>query len=175
MTDNLLNVLFLCRDNSTLGIFAEAIINRLGRGKFRGYSAGVQPAAALDPLTVYELEHNNYDPASFRVQDWREFATADAPPLDFVIALSPEVLAQGTPAWPGNPMTAVWPVSDPTGIDARDIQRKAAYVRALSEIESRVSIFVNLPIGSLDRLKLQQRLNEIGGARQEAPSETVEV
>jgi len=162
MTDKTLNVLFLCKSNSTLSIFAEAIINRLGRGRFLGFSAGSNPAAGLDPLTIYQLQRNNYDPEGLQVNDWNDYAAADAPPMDFVITLSDELLDTPHPEWPNRPMITHWPILDPIDAEGEEMQRKAAFVKALSELESRISIFVNLPIASLDRLKLQQSLDDIG-------------
>lgn len=158
-----INVLFLCPGNSTLSIFAEVILARLGRGGFKAYSAGIEPANAIDPLTLYELEHNNYPSEGLAVDDWNDFARPDAPALDFVIALSRKVPLDAAPTWRGDPLVAVWPIADPAEVDGDEWQRKAAFVRALTEIESRISIFVNLPIAALDRLRLQQHLNAIGG------------
>jgi arsenate reductase len=165
MADRLLNVLFLCKGNSTLSIFGEAIINRLGRGKFRGFSAGSDPSPEIDAMTLYQLERNNYDPQGLVVNDWNDYAGADAPVMDFIIGLSSGVPGSDQPDWPGEPMVTAWHVADPADVTADDIRRKAAFVRALTELESRISIFVNLPIESLDRLKLQRRLDEIGGRR----------
>lgn len=163
MTSKLLNVLFLCESNSSLSVFAEAILKRFGRGKFQAFSAGSDPKPQIDPLTVYELQHHNYDPSALRVDDWHDYAEPDAPAMDFVIALSDRVPLADHPDWPGEPLTTVWHIADPIDVDGGEMQRKAAFVRALTELESRISIFVNLPIESLDRLKLQQRLNDIGG------------
>ena len=159
----LLNVLFLCERNSTLSIFGEAILNRLGRGKFRGFSAGSDPESEIDELTLYQLKHNNYDPEGLSVNDWHDYAGADAPVMDFIVSLSSAVPLDQQPEWPGSPMVTVWHLTDPASVDGDELQRRTAYVRALTELESRISIFVNLPLDSLDRLKLQQRLDNIGG------------
>jgi arsenate reductase len=162
MSDKKLNVLFLCPDNSTLSIFAEAILKRLGRGRFDAFSAGSAPGTGIDDMTLYQLEHNNYDPTGLQVNDWADYAGDDAPAMDFVIALSRDLPLAQRPAWPGEPMITTWPIADPASRDDDPMQRKAAFVKALTELESRLSIFVNLPLESLDRLKLQQRLNDIG-------------
>ena len=162
MTAKLLNVLFVCKGNSTLSIFGEAILNRLGRGKFRAFSAGSDPAPEIDTLTIYQLKRNNYDDQGLEVDDWKDFANTDAEFMDFVIVLSDDIPAETQPEWPGEPMITHWAIVDPANTTGDDLQRKAAFVKALTELESRISIFVNLPIESLDRLKLQQRLNEIG-------------
>jgi arsenate reductase len=158
-----INVLFLCPGNSTLSIFAEAILGRLGRGKFKVYSAGNEPADRVDELTLYQLERNNYASDGLEVDDWNDFGRAEAPELDFVIALSERVPLREAPEWRGDPLVTVWPIADPAEVDGGEIRRKAAFVKALTELESRISIFVNLPIDALDRLRLQQQLNAIGG------------
>lgn len=157
-----INVLFLCPGNSTLSIFGEAILGRLGRGRFKAYSAGNEPADQVDALTLYQLERNNYSPAGLQVDDWNEFARPGAPKLDFVIVLSERVPLRDAPEWHGDPLVTVWPIADPAEVDGDDMRRKAAFVKALTELESRISIFVNLPIDALDRLRLQQQLNAIG-------------
>ncbi|MGB5200218.1 MAG: arsenate reductase ArsC [Sedimenticolaceae bacterium] len=162
MNDRLMNVLFLCGRNSSLSIFGEAIMNRLGRGRFKGFSAGSDPGQEIDSLTLYQLERNNYDAQGLKVNDWREYAEDDAPSMDFIIRLSSAVPLEKQPDWPGTPMVTTWNLVDPASSDGDDLQRRSAYVRALTELESRISIFVNLPIDSLDRLKLQQRLDDIG-------------
>jgi len=162
MSSQPLNVLFLCESNSSLSVFGEAILKRLGRGKFEAFSAGNAPKSQIDPLTAYELEQNNYDPSELTVNDWGDYAGPDAPVMDFVIALSDRVPLDNHPQWLGQPLITTWHIADPIDESGDELQRKRAFVKALSELESRISIFVNLPIDSLDRLKLQQRLNEIG-------------
>ena len=162
MNNKPVNVLFLCEGNSSLSIFGEAILQRLGRGKFQSFSAGNAPKDKVDDLTIYQLERNNYDPAGLQVNDWSDYARPGAPVMDFVIALSDKVPLKSHPEWPGEPLIATWHIADPVGAGGSDMERKAAFVKALTELESRVSIFVNLPIASLDRLKLQQSLNDIG-------------
>ena len=162
MNKKLLNVLFLCESNSSLSVFGEAILKRLGRGKFQVFSAGNDPKPEIDPLTLYELESNNYDPSDLRVNNWQDYAGPEAPTMDFVIALSDQVPLSDHPDWPGQPLLTTWHIADPIVASGDKMERKRAFVRALAELESRISIFVNLPIESLDRLKLQQQLNKIG-------------
>ena len=162
MTASMLKVLFICKGNSTLSIFGEAILKRLGKNKFQAFSAGKEPDAEIDALTQYQLQRNNYDDQDLQIDDWRDFAKPESGAMDFVIILSDDIPAETQPNWPGNPMIACWNIADPANIQGDELQRKSAFVRALTELESRISIFANLPIDSLDRLKLQQRLNEIG-------------
>ena len=162
MTVPTLNVLFVCKGNSTLSIFGEAILKRLGRGKFQAFSAGNEPAPEIDALTIYQLQRNKYDAQDLKVDDWKDFAKPDAEIMDFIVILSNDVSAEPQPSWHGNPMVTHWKIADPANTQGDELQRKSAFVKALTELESRISIFVNLPLDSLDRLKLQQRLNELG-------------
>lgn len=162
MSDSKYNVLFLCTENSARSIFGECLINRLGQGKFRGFSAGSSPRGEVNPLAIYELERNNYKTDALRSKDWSEFAGADAPSMDFVFTVCDNAAAESCPVWPGQPMTAHWGITDPAGVSGDEFERKAAFHRAFAELERRISIFVSLPIASLDRLKLQERLDSIG-------------
>ena len=169
------NVLFLCTGNSARSIIAECIINRLGRGKFRGFSAGSHPRGKINPHTLYELERNNYLTTDLRSKDWSEFETADAPKMDFVFTVCDKAAAEVCPVWPGQPMTAHWGVRDPAEEEGNEMAKKAAFARAFKELQNRISIFVSLPIHSLDKLKLQEKLDEIGrtrfeGSHDESPS-----
>ena len=164
MTDRHLNVLFLCQRNSTLSIFGEAILKRMGMGKFNAFSAGSAPSNTIDDLTMYQLERNNYAQQGLEVNDWNDYAGADAPEMDFIIVLSEETGDVDAMSWNGDPMFSRWHIADPANSTGDEMARKAAFVKALTELESRISILVNLPIDSLDRLKLQQQLNEIGGS-----------
>jgi arsenate reductase len=162
MTDEPFNVLFICTGNSARSIFAECLINRLGRGKFRGYSAGSHPKGKVNALALAELKHNNYQTESLRSKDWSEFSVDDAPAMDFVFTVCDKAAAEACPVWCGQPMTAHWGISDPAEMEGDDWVKKAAFHRAFSELQNRISIFVSLPIHSLDKLKLQQKLDEIG-------------
>ena len=159
------NVLFLCTGNSARSIFAEALMNRFGQGKFRGFSAGSHPKGEINPFTIYELEHNNYLTDGLRSKDWSEFEADDAPKMDFVFTVCDKAAAEVCPVWPGQPMTAHWGVPDPAELEGTTIEKKAAFHRAFAELQNRISIFTSLPIESLDKLKLQEKLDEIGKVR----------
>ena len=165
MENRVFNVLFLCTGNSARSIFAECIINRLGRGRFRGYSAGSHPKGEVHPLTLYELRQNNYSTEGLRSKDWNAFAAPDAPHMDFVFTVCDRAAAEACPVWPGQPITAHWGVEDPVGIEGDELTRRTAFATALRELNNRISIFVNLPFDSLDRLRLQEKLDEIGRTR----------
>jgi arsenate reductase len=162
MTDKVYNVLFLCTGNSARSIFGELLVQRLGQGRFRGFSAGSNPKESVNPLTVEVARDNNYITDDLRSKDWSEFSGPDAPHMDFVFTVCDNAAAETCPAWPGQPMTAHWGVADPAAIEGDHVTKKAAFHTAFRELQNRISIFVNLPLDSLDRLKLQSELNKIG-------------
>ena len=167
MNDKIFNVLFLCTGNSARSIFAESLINRHGRGRFRGYSAGSHPAGEVNPLAIEELKSNNFVTTDLRSKDWSEFAAADAPEMDFVFTVCDKAGAETCPVWPGQPMTAHWGIADPAAVEGNVMTKKAAFAKAFSELENRISIFVSLPFESLDKLHLQKHLDQIGQTRDE--------
>lgn len=162
MADPSYNVLFLCNGNSARSIMAECLVNRLGQGRFRGFSAGSRPKGEIHPLTLQVLQRNNYLTEGLRSKDWAEFARPEAPQMDFVFTLCDQAAAEACPVWPGQPMTAHWGVADPAAVEGDEVNRSLAFRQALREIETRIQIFVSLPLESIDRLKLQRRLEEIG-------------
>ena len=162
MSDKIYNVLFLCTGNSARSILGEKLIERWGQGRFRGFSAGSHPKGEIHPLTLEILRRNNVQTDGLRSKDWTVFAVADAPSMDFVFTVCDKAAAETCPLWPGQPMTAHWGVPDPAAVEGDEVTRMMAFRIALRELENRIKIFVALPIESLDRLKLQQRLEEIG-------------
>jgi protein-tyrosine-phosphatase len=166
-----LNVLFLCTGNSARSIMAEAILNRLGAGKFKAYSAGSHPAGQLNPLALNLLRKTNYDVSQLRSKSWDEFGAEDAPELDFVFTVCDDAANELCPIWPGQPMTAHWGLPDPAKATGNDAERAFAFDDCFRMLTQRISVFVNLPIESLSKLSLQHHLDEIGRIRREAPSE----
>jgi protein-tyrosine-phosphatase len=156
------NVLFLCTGNSARSIFAERLIERLGRGRFHGFSAGSRPAGAVNPMALRVLERNNFSTSGLRSKNWSEFALPGAPQLDFVFTVCDSAAAETCPVWPGQPMTAHWGIPDPARAEGSEAERMLAFRHALAALERRIAIFVELPLESLDRLKLQRRLDDIG-------------
>ena len=156
------NVLFLCTGNSARSILAEQLMNHWGHGLFRGYSAGSHPKGAVHPIALALLEHMKLPTAGLRSKSWDDFARPDAPRLDFVFTVCDNAAAEVCPVWPGQPMTAHWGVADPAAVEGPDTQVWLAFRRAFRELENRIKIFVSLPIRSLDRLRLQERLDAIG-------------
>ena len=165
MTDRPYNVLFLCTGNSARSILAEALINHWGSGRFVGYSAGSFPKGQVHPIALALLEHLNMPTAGMRSKSWDEFAKPGAPELDFVFTVCDNAAAEECPLWPGQPMTAHWGVEDPAAVEGSDTDKWLAFRQAFRELESRIKIFTSLPIKSLDRVKLQERLREIGRSR----------
>jgi protein-tyrosine-phosphatase len=155
------NVLFLCTGNSARSIMAEAILNKLGAGTFRAYSAGSQPKGRVNPYTIELLESLDYDTSRFRSKPWHEFAKPGAPPLDFVFTVC-DSAGETCPVWPGQPMTAHWGVPDPAKAKGSPAEIALAFKDAYRMLHQRIGIFTALPIRSLDQLSLQQRLREIG-------------
>ncbi|MEQ8166685.1 MAG: arsenate reductase ArsC [Alphaproteobacteria bacterium] len=162
MTDRPYDVMFLCTGNSARSILAEAIINRLGEGKFRGFSAGSHPKGAVHPYVLDLLAKLNHPRDNVRSKSWDEFVAPDAPKLDFVFTVCDNAAREVCPVWPGQPMQAHWGIPDPVVAEGTEAERRLAFSEAYRMLSNRIGIFVNLPIRSLDRLSLQRRLDEIG-------------
>ncbi len=156
------NVLFLCTGNSARSIMAEAILNKLGAGKFRAYSAGSQPKGQVHPETIRLLQSLGYDISSFRSKSWQEFAKPGAPPLDFVFTVCDNAAGETCPVWPGQPMTAHWGVPDPAEAKGNAAEIALAFKDAYCMLNQRIGIFTSLPLRSLDQLTLQKKLRDIG-------------
>jgi arsenate reductase (thioredoxin) len=162
MADRPFNVLFLCTGNSARSIMAEAILNRLGAGKFNAYSAGSQPKGRVNPHTIQLLQSLGYDTSGFRSKSWNEFAKPGAPPLDFAFTVCDNAAGEICPVWPGQPMTAHWGVPDPAEAKGSPAEVALAFKDTYRMLFQRIGVFTALPIRSLDQLSLQQRLKEIG-------------
>ena len=156
------NVLFLCTGNSARSIIAEAILNRFGGGKFKGYSAGSQPKGEVNPHAIRLLKSLNYKTDDLRSKSWDEFAQPGAPPLDFVFTVCDNAASEVCPIWPGQPMSAHWGVADPAAVTGTEAQIGAAFAETYRMLQNRITVFTALPITSLDKLSLQKRLNDIG-------------
>jgi protein-tyrosine-phosphatase len=156
------NVLFLCTGNSARSIMAEAILNKLGAGKFRAFSAGSKPKGWLHPEALRLLQSLGYDTARFRSKSWSEFADPGAPLLDFVFTVCDNAAGETCPVWPGQPMTAHWGVPDPAEAKGSAAEIALAFKDAYRMLNQRIGIFTSLPLRALDQLSLQQKLREIG-------------
>jgi protein-tyrosine-phosphatase len=156
------NVLFLCTGNSARSILAEAILNREGRGRFKAYSAGSHPTGKVNPYAVQLLKSLNYQTDSARSKSWDEFAEPGAPQMQFVFTVCDQAAAEACPIWPGQPMSAHWGVPDPAAATGTEAEVRLAFSEAYRMLERRISIFVSLPLASIDRLSLKKKLDEIG-------------
>ena len=162
MSDKIYNVLFLCTGNSARSIIAEAILNRLGRDKFKAYSAGSQPKGEVHPYTLQLLKGMNYDTSLARSKNWDEFAVPGAPELDFVFTVCDKAAGEVCPVWPGQPMTAHWGVPDPVEAQGTAAERHLAFAESVRMLRRRIELFVNLPLHKIDRLALKSQLDQIG-------------
>ena len=162
MPERVYQVLFLSRRNSARSIMAEALLNRDGRGRFKAASAGVEPMPEIDPLAIEVMQLAGLPVDRVRPKHYSDFAKAGAADLDFVFTLSDTAAGEPLPQWPGLPVTAHWSSPDPVKAEGAEWAKKQAYGRALSELERRIRIFVNLPFASLDRISLKAQLDEIG-------------
>lgn len=168
-TQKPLNVLFLCTHNSARSVIAEVILNRLGAGRFKAYSAGSQPSGKVHPFARDMLEKLNYDTSSLRSKSWEEFTGPDAPDLDFVFTVCDNAANEVCPVWPGQPISAHWGLPDPSAAEGNDSERHFAFADTHRMLYQRISIFTNLPLASLDKLSLQKRLDDIGRTTLPAP------
>jgi arsenate reductase (thioredoxin) len=157
-----LNVLFLCTGNSARSIMAECIMNRLGAGKFRGYSAGSQPRGSINPHARAVLRKSNFDVSQLHSKSWDEFAGPDAPKLNFVFTVCDDAAKEVCPIWPGQPMSAHWGLPDPAKAQGTEAEQGLAFADCFRMLYQRVSIFVSLPFDKLTKLSLQKHLDEIG-------------
>ena len=163
------NVLFLCTGNSARSILAEAYLNAAGKGRFVAYSAGSHPAGAVNPFALELLRKNRIDTEGLRSKSWDEFARPGAPELDFVFTVCDNAAGEVCPIWPGQPISAHWGVQDPAAVEGTDEQKRKAFLRAFSELSTRVNLFMSLPIAKLERLVLKKKLDEIGKVGRETP------
>ena len=162
MADQPFNVLFLCTGNSARSIMAEAILNKLGAGKFRAYSAGSQPKGQVHPETMRLLQSLGYDTSGFHSKSWDKFAKPGGPDFDFVFTVCDNAAAEACPLWPGQPMTAHWGVPDPAEAEGTPAEIALAFKDSYRMLYQRIGIFTALPLRSLDQLTLQNKLKDIG-------------
>jgi arsenate reductase (thioredoxin) len=155
------NVLFLCTGNSARSILAEAILDKVGKGRFNAYSAGSMPKGEPHPQAIKLLNSLGYETSRFRSKNWDEFARPDAPELDFVFTVCDNAAGEVCPVWPGQPMTAHWGVPDPAAVTGSDAVIAAAFADTYRQMNNRITAFVNLPLASIDRMSLGNKLKQI--------------
>lgn len=175
MPERVYNVLFLCTGNSARSVMAEAILNKIGRGKFVAYSAGSQPKGQINSRTIELLKGFGYDTTPFRSKSWDEFARPGAPAFDFIFTVCDDAAGETCPVWPGKPMTAHWGIADPAVVTGAPAAVAKAFREAYRMLSRRIEIFAALPINKLDGISMQVKLREIGrleGATAKATAKT---
>jgi arsenate reductase len=156
------NVLFLCTGNSARSILAEAILNHRGRPNFTAYSAGSYPKGAVHPMALKQLENSHLPTDGLRSKSWAEFAKPGAPKLDFVFTVCDNAAQEVCPIWPGQPVTAHWGIPDPASVTGSSVEIERAFRDAYAGLDRRISLFLSLPIASLDRLSIKKEIERIG-------------
>jgi len=162
VTDKVYNVLFLCTGNSARSILAESIVNKLGEGKFRGLSAGSHPKGQVHPIALDLLRQLDFPTEGLRSKGWNEFAAPKGPHLDFVFTVCDNAAGEVCPYWPGQPMTAHWGIPDPAAVEGTDTEQSLAFREAFRSMETRIKLLLSLPLASIDRMRLKERLDAIG-------------
>ena len=161
MLSRVYNVMFLCTGNSARSIMAESILRKDG-GNFQAYSAGSRPNGAVNPVALKILSGFDYPTDGLRSKSWDEYAGADAPVMDFVFTVCDNAAGELCPVWPGHPMTAHWGIEDPAAVARCDIEKEKAFVQAFKYMKNRISLFLSLPLASIDQMALGTKLREIG-------------
>ncbi len=156
------NVLFLCTGNSARSILAEALLNAMGQGRFKAFSAGSHPAGRVNPFALELLERNRLPTQGLRSKAWDEFAVPGAPPIHFVFTVCDQAAAEACPVWPGRPMTAHWGVPDPAAVEGSDDEKRHAFLTAYTLLHRRISLLVSLPLDKLGQFAMQKRFDDIG-------------
>jgi arsenate reductase len=156
------NILVLCTGNSARSILGEVLFNSLGAGRFKAYSAGSHPSGKVNPFAIEQIQSLGYPVEGLRSKSWDEFALPDAPQMDFIVTVCDNAAGEVCPLWPGQPVTAHWGFPDPAAVEGTDEQKRAAFASTLRQIRHRVQLFLSLPLGSLDRLALENKMRAIG-------------
>ncbi len=162
MDDTPYNVLFICTGNSARSILAEALLNDMGRGRFRAYSAGSHPKGTVHPLALRELQSRRIPTDGLRSKSWEAFAAPGAPEMDFVFTVCDQAAGEICPVWPGQPMTAHWGMPDPAAVEGSDEAKARAFLDTAITVRRRLELMLSLPIRSLDSMALQKQVKDIG-------------
>ena len=162
MPDKVFNVLVLCTGNSARSIMAEALINTMGHGRFRAYSAGSQPGGVVNPFAIEQVKNTTYSLDNLRSKSWDEFAVPGAPKMDFIITVCDSAKGEICPIWPGQPMTAHWGFEDPAAFQGSDDEKRHKFAKIFKQIMNRVQLFVNLPLNVLGSSAIKREIAAIG-------------
>jgi len=162
MTEKTFNVLILCTGNSARSVMAEALINTMGHGRLRAYSAGSHPNGVVNPFAIEQIGKTTYPLENLHSKSWDEFAKPDAPAMDFIITVCDNAAGEVCPVWPGQPITAHWGFEDPASVQGSDDEKRHAFEKIFKQIMNRVQLFVNLPVHMLDRMAIKHELTAIG-------------
>lgn len=160
MSDKIYNILFLCTGNSARSIIGEAVLNKLGAGRFRAYSAGSQPKGEVHPMALSVLNGMGYDTSGMYSKSWDDFSKPGAPEFDFIFTVCDNAAGETCPVWIGHPMTAHWGIEDPAAIEGEG--QRDAFLQALRFLTRRIELFLSLPLASIDEMALNRKLKEIG-------------
>lgn len=162
MTDKTYNILFLCTGNSARSIMAEALVTTMGKGRFRGFSAGSQPGGKVNPFAIEQVKKTGYPLDNLRSKNWDEFAAPGAPHMDFIITVCDNAAGEVCPVWPGHPVTAHWGFADPAAVEGTDEEKRAAFEKIFKQIMARMNAFVSLPLHLLEKHAIHQEIKKIG-------------
>jgi arsenate reductase len=165
MSDKVFNVLILCTGNSARSIMAEALFNTVGQGRFKAYSAGSHPTGKVNPFAIEQVKATGYPIDNLRSKNWEEFATPDAPQMDFVITVCDNAAGEVCPIWPGQPISAHWGFEDPAAVEGTDEQKRDAFRKVFHQIRTRIGIFSSLPLKSLDKFAIKREMDTIGSTQ----------
>ena len=156
------NILVLCTGNSARSIIGEALFNTLGAGRFKAYSAGSHPTGRVNPFAIEQMQALGYPLEGLRSKSWDEFAQPDSPQMDFIVTVCDKAAGEMCPLWPGQPVTAHWGFPDPAAVEGSDEEKRAAFASTLRQIRNRVQLFLSLPLETLDRMAIENRMKAIG-------------
>lgn len=162
MQEKVYNVLFLCTGNSARSIMAEALVTTMGKGRFKGFSAGSHPNGAVNPFALEQVASTGYSVNDLRSKSWDEFGTDDAPKMDFIFTVCDNAAGETCPYWPGHPLSAHWGFEDPAAVVGTDEEKRAAFHKIFRQIMTRMNIFVSLPLAMLEKNAIQREIQAIG-------------
>jgi arsenate reductase (thioredoxin) len=162
MSQKTYNVLFLCTGNSARSIMAEALVTVMGKGRFRGFSAGSRPGGKVNPFAIEQVTAIGYPVDKLRSKSWDEFAGAEAPQMDFIVTVCDNAAGEVCPVWPGHPVSAHWGFEDPAAVEGSDEDKRAAFSTIFKQIKRRMESFVNLPVDTMDKDAIRAEMRKIG-------------